>query len=437
MSLEIPSARECRPIQEYGTLLGPCSIRITFSALVTLSSRILIHFIVTFWAFLCVASQEVYKPRRASPDELRQFHAADYIDFLQRVTPDNCQEFSKQLTKFNVGRSGGDCPLFDGLFEFCQLYTAGSIDGARKLMAGSSDIAINWAGGLHHAKKSEASGFCYTNDIVLAILELLKFYPRVLYIDIDVHHGDGVEEAFYVTDRVMTVSFHKFGDMFFPGTGDVWDKGSGAGEYYAVNFPLKDGIDDDNYERVFQPIIQKVMEMFQPSAVVLQCGADSLANDRLGCFNLTIKGHGKCVQFVKGFNIPTLVLGGGGYNIRSVARCWVYETALLLDTAIDDTIPFNDYWQYFEPDHNLHFPKTDLDDQNSRDYIDKLKIKVMENLRCLNAAPSVQMQEMPPTYFVSEDEEERDPDKRVLSLQKEAEGEFYDHERDNGMDPTI
>ena len=84
----------------------------------------------------------------------------------------------------------------------------------------AADIAINWAGGLHHAKKSEASGFCYVNDIVLAILELLKYHQRVLYIDIDIHHGDGVEEAFYTTDRVMTVSFHKYGE-YFPGTGDL------------------------------------------------------------------------------------------------------------------------------------------------------------------------------------------------------------------------
>jgi histone deacetylase 1/2 len=88
------------------------------------------------------------------------------------------------------------------------------------LNRGLCDIAINWAGGLHHAKKSEASGFCYVNDIVLGILELLRYYPRVLYIDIDVHHGDGVEEAFYTTDRVMTVSFHKYGE-FFPGTGEL------------------------------------------------------------------------------------------------------------------------------------------------------------------------------------------------------------------------
>jgi histone deacetylase 1/2 len=379
---------------------------------------------------------EVYRPRMATAEELRQFHAADYVDFLRRVTPDNSHEFSKQLTRFNVGRSGDDCPLFDNLFEFCQIYTGGSIDGARKLMTGNADIAINWAGGLHHAKKAVAAGFCYTNDIVLAILELLKFYPRVLYVDIDVHHGDGVEEAFYVTDRVMTASFHKFGDGFFPGTGDVWDKGSGSGTYYAVNFPLKDGIDDESYERVFQPVIQKVMEVFRPSVVVLQCGADSLANDRLGCFNLTIKGHAKCVKFVKGFGIPTLVLGGGGYNIRSVARCWAYETAVLLDTEIDDAIPYNDYWQYYEPDHKLHFPKTAAENNNGREYLEKLKTKVLENLRCLNAAPSVQMQEVPPIYNFSSDEIDdlKDPDAPNGTDKRQAEGEFFDDDKDQGLD---
>ena len=98
-----------------------------------------------------------------------------------------------------------DCPVFPGLFDFCRLYAGASIQGAARLNAGLTDIAVNWGGGLHHAKKAEASGFCYVNDLVLAILELLKTHARVLYLDIDVHHGDGVEEAFYLTDRVMTV----------------------------------------------------------------------------------------------------------------------------------------------------------------------------------------------------------------------------------------
>ena len=129
------------------------------------------------------------------------------------MTPENQVDRQRDMQRFNVGE---DCPVFDSMFEFCQISAGGSVGGARKLNNSSCDIAINWAGGLHHAKKSEASGFCYVNDIVLAILELLREHQRVLYIDIDIHHGDGVEEAFYTTNRVMTVSFHKYGE-YFPG----------------------------------------------------------------------------------------------------------------------------------------------------------------------------------------------------------------------------
>lgn len=155
----------------------------------------------------------------------------------------------------------------------------------------------------------------------------------MLYVDIDVHHGDGVEEAFYTTDRVMTVSFHKFGD-FFPGTGHVKDIGSGSGKYYALNVPLNDGMDDDSFRGLFRPIIQKVMEVYQPDAVVLQCGADSLAGDRLGCFNLSVKGHADCLRFIRSFNVPLMVLGGGGYTIRNVARCWCYEVCKISSILI-------------------------------------------------------------------------------------------------------
>ena len=114
-----------------------------------------------------------------------------------------------------------DCPGFDGLFHFSKLAAGSSIDAAHTIMTGIGDLVINWAGGYHHAKKAQASGFCYVNDIVLCILELLKNYPRVLYLDIDVHHGDGVEEAFYESNRVMTVSFHQHEEYFFPETGSI------------------------------------------------------------------------------------------------------------------------------------------------------------------------------------------------------------------------
>ncbi len=161
----------------------------------------------------------------------------------------------------------------------------------------------------------------------------LDYLQRVLYIDIDIHHGDGVEEAFYTTDRVMTVSFHKFGD-YFPGTGDVKDIGYGVGKYYSLNVPLNDGVDDESYQSLFKPIMSKVMEVYQPGAVVLQCGADSLSGDRLGCFNLSVKGHAECVRFMRSFNVPLLLVGGGGYTIRNVARCWCYEVGFLCHPSL-------------------------------------------------------------------------------------------------------
>lgn len=121
---------------------------------------------------------------------------------------------------------------------------------------------------MHHAKRQEASGFCYINDCVLAIVEMLKEFPRVLYIDIDAHHGDGVEEAFYTTNRVMTCSFHKFGD-FFPGTGHVLDVGFEEGKYHAVNIPLNEGIDDISFEHIFKPVIDRILDTFNPSAILM------------------------------------------------------------------------------------------------------------------------------------------------------------------------
>ena len=158
------------------------------------------------------------------------------------------------------------------------------------------------------------------------------------------HHGDGVEEAFYTTDRVMTVSFHKYGE-YFPGTGELRDIGIHQGKYHAVNFPLRDGINDESYKSIFEPVIDAIMTYYRPGAVVLQCGGDSLSGDRLGCFNLSMRGHANCVNFVKKYNLPTLVLGGGGYTMRNVARTWAYETGQLIGQTMDNAIPFNEYYE--------------------------------------------------------------------------------------------
>ncbi|KAI8854345.1 hypothetical protein BC829DRAFT_373163 [Chytridium lagenaria] len=336
---------------------------------------------------------EMYVPRRATEEEMTEFHAEDYIEFLKRVTPDNVTTFAKFLQRFNIGVE--DCPVFEGMFDYCRLYTGASIEGARKLCCGS-DIAINWAGGLHHAKKFEASGFCYVNDIVIGILQLLRIYPRVVYVDIDVHHGDGVQEAFYQSDRVMTVSFHRYDGAFFPGTGALDETGHKNGKNHAINVPLQLHIDDTSYAYIFESVMTNVMEVFRPSAIVLQCGADSLAGDRLGTFNLSIKGHGACVGFMKKFNVPMLVLGGGGYTIRNVARAWTYETAVCCDTVLPDALPPNAYISHFAPDFSLHpelVSRTAVN-ENSRHYLDQIRVRIAEQLRNIEAAPSVQMQEV-------------------------------------------
>merc|ERR1712150_276579 len=249
------------------------------------------------------------------------------------------------------------------------------------------------------------------------------------------------------TDRVMTVSFHKYGE-YFPGTGDLRDIGAGKGKYYAVNFPMRDGIDDDSYQNTFVPIVSKVMESYQPSAVVLQCGADSLSGDRLGCFNLTLKGHAKCVEFMKKYNLTLMLLGGGGYTIRNVARCWTYETAVALNVEIANELPYNDYFEYFGPDFKLHISPSNMANQNTPEYMDKIKTRLFENLRMLPHAPGVQMANIPddgiPGVPLPKDEsevlDEANPDKRLPQQIKdkivEADNEFEDSTKSGNKNET-
>lgn len=380
---------------------------------------------------------EIYRAQPATNLELTQFHTDEYIDFIDRVTPDNLHLFEREQVIFNVG---DDCPVFDGLGEFCKISCGGSMEGAARLNRGQADIAINYAGGLHHAKKSEASGFCYTNDIVLGIIELLRYHPRVLYIDTDVHHDDGVEEAFYTNDRVMTCSFHKFGE-FFPGTGNLTDIGIGKGKYHAINIPLRDGIDDASYKSIFEPIITKIMEWYQPSAIVLQCGGDSLSGDRLGPFNLSMRGHANCVNFVRSLGVPMMVLGGGGYTIRNVARTWAFETGVCNGEILPKELPYNGYYEYYAPTYELDVRSANMTNANSKEYLDKILTQVISNLDNTKHTPSVQMNEVPLDMEDLGDVDEDMPDaidtKGGSQFAKDklvqADGEFYDDdEKDKG-----
>eukprot|EP00061_Rhincodon_typus_P016284 g44414.t1 len=167
------------------------------------------------------------------------------------------------------------------------------------------------------------------------------------------------------------------------------DIGAGKGKYYAVNFPLRDGIDDESYEAIFKPSM-----LYRDSVQY---------------------GHAKCVEFVKTFNLPLLMLGGGGYTIRNVARCWTYETSVALDSEIPNELPYNDYFEYFGPDFKLHISPSNMTNQNTNEYLEKIKQRLFENLRMLPHAPGVQMQAIPEDAVPEDsgDEEEEDADKRI------------------------
>lgn len=345
-------------------------------------------------AYKLYRHMDVYRPHYASREELMLFHTPSHVKFLERAETTG----EKQFILHEKARE--DCPIFENMYEFSQICAGASIDCAMALNQGEADICINWSGGFHHAKKGGASGFCYVNDIVLGILELLKYHERVLYLDIDAHHGDGVEEAFYTTNRVMTVSFHKFGN-FFPGTGDIKDIGAGEGKYYCLNIPLRSGMDDEGYMSIFKPIMREVVYFYQPNVVVMQCGSDSLAHDKLGKFNLTIRGHGECLNFMKGLGLPMMVVGGGGYTISNVSRCWAYETGVCLNMMdMDNAIPQNDYYQYFGPSYSLHIePDSNLENKNHREYLETALIRSFEHLKQLEGAPSVPMQDLLSDFF--------------------------------------
>jgi acetoin utilization deacetylase AcuC-like enzyme len=219
---------------------------------------------------------------------------------------DTCDE--KELEEFGLI---DDCPAFPQLESYVRLVAGGSLTAARELLSGNADVALHLVGGRHHCKIDTAAGFCYCNDIVLAILELGKRFERILYIDIDIHHGDGVQEAFYCSSAVFTLSLHKHGPGFFPGTGALQEVGFGPGKNYALNVPLKDGMDDETYLAVFSDVARAVRLAFKPDAVVLQCGCDGLAGDPLGGWNLTQRSFEGCVRLVRGWSLPLLILGGG------------------------------------------------------------------------------------------------------------------------------
>jgi acetoin utilization deacetylase AcuC-like enzyme len=320
------------------------------------------------------------KSKKISNYHLLNFHNLVYIKNNLKHDNDGDQDKLDEIENFLPKNHNLDCPVFKGILEYCQIYSSASISSAFDILKNETGCTINWSGGYHHAKKKRASGFCYINDIVLCILELLKKFQKVLYIDIDVHHGDGVEEAFYLSKRVFCISFHNFKKFFFPETGNLLDTGLGLGKKYSINVPLKNGIKDKPFYEIFYLIAEKVIEKFQPDSIVLQAGADSLAGDKLGNFNITYTCHAECINFIKDLGIPFVVLGGGGYKKKNVAKCWTNETSLLCDKKLNNKLPYNRYYYIFSPTFKLDFQISGMFDKNSKNYLQSLKKIILNNI---------------------------------------------------------
>lgn len=320
----------------------------------------------------------IKKGMNISEEELENFHEDDH---LFNLNCDNSSRKSLETISLFPINNGDDCPIFSGITQFIQLYTKASYSGAVELSNGKTEVAINWSGGFHHAKNNESSGFCYVNDIIISILELLKTFKKILYIDIDAHHGDGVEEAFYLSKRVLCLSFHNFQKLFFPETGCKNNEGNRQGKGYSINFPLKPGLNDQSFHDTFQPIIDEILNKYQPNMIVFQTGADSLSKDPLGKFNLSIKGHGHCIKFLRKTGLPLLILGGGGYKVSNVSRCWTYETSLVLNKEISNKIPYNIYWHRYRGHFRLNYKIPNKSNKNSKKNLKLLRDNIIKNVK--------------------------------------------------------
>ncbi len=286
---------------------------------------------------------DLVKTRAASESEILRFHSQDYVDVLK---PAGKGETSHA---FQYGLGAGDNPVFPGVWEWSLLHAGASLQCARLVSEGKASIAFNIAGGLHHAHAEQASGFCYVNDPVLAIFHFLDQSKRVMYLDIDAHHGDGVQWAFYEEPDVLTISFHQDGRSLFPGTGGLNEIGRGRGKGCSVNVPMLPGTDDQVFWEGFESLVPRLMEAFKPDVVVSQLGVDTFLDDPLANLELTTHGFSKAVAFLTEQAPAWVALGGGGYNVPNVARAWTLAWAIMNRIDLPEDLPADMAGLLFSP----------------------------------------------------------------------------------------
>ena len=261
------------------------------------------------------------------------FHDPAYISRLKEFSASE-----EPRADFRYGLGDAECPVFAGLYD-CAALGAGATFEAVRMVEEGFDAAFNLAGGWHHAHRAKASGFSYINDAALAINWLTARGRRVVYLDIDAHHGDGVQEAFYDTDQVLTISLHESGIYFFPGTGFENEIGEGKGRGYSVNIPLLAHTDDAIYMRAFDEVAYPLMVAYKPDIIVAQIGADTFRTDPLTRLEITTHSYSQIITKIRALKIPLVALGGGGYDMMNTARAWTLAWAIMNGVELNPRLP--------------------------------------------------------------------------------------------------
>jgi acetoin utilization protein AcuC len=286
------------------------------------------------YGLLQLPQSRVLETIPAAREELELFHTPEYVGVLAAA------DAGKRTVPYDrYGLGPGDNPIFPGMYIWAQLCAGGALQAARLVASGEVDVAFHMAGGLHHGRPDHASGFCYVNDLAIAITELVQQGYRVAYIDVDVHHGDGVQAAFYDTDQVLTISLHESGRFLFPGTGFVEETGVGKGRGYAVNLPFPPGADDALFLEGFTAIVPPLVEAYKPDVVVTQLGVDTFHDDPLAHGDVTTSGFVAVLQQLKALAPRWIATGGGGYNLTNVARAWTLAWGVMNGVEVPDTLP--------------------------------------------------------------------------------------------------
>ena len=284
-------------------------------------------------------------PRAASERELEWVHTRDYIAAVRSLSAGLA---TVQPERFGFSAQG-DNPVYPGMFDAASLSSGATLVAAELVAEKRVDTAFSIAGGLHHAAPTHASGFCIFNDPAIAIRYFLDRGMRVAYVDVDAHHGDGVQDVFYRDNRVLTISIHESGQYLFPGTGFVSESGAEDGAGYSVNIPLFPYTEDEAYLWAFHEVAPPLIRAFAPDVLVTQLGIDSYHSDPITHLQLTSRGYLELIREFANLGLPWLALGGGGYDIGAVARCWTLAYGVMLDVEWPDRIPESVAGQYPSP----------------------------------------------------------------------------------------